>query len=456
MATNLGALILAAGKGTRMYSETPKVLQPLLGEPMLYYVHSALSGVGTIPFWTIIGHGADMVRAAFPEREEYFIFQEKQLGTGHAVSTAMPTLEKSGIDGLLVVNGDTPLVSSDILCRFLALIELKCAALGFISITLEDPKAYGRVVRDNLGRVRGIVECKDFNITEHGQASGEINTGIYYFSMEALRRLLPHLTNNNKSGEYYITDLITLAVQNGLKVEAVNFGSESCLLGVNTPFELFEAETCLRKTINRRWMESGVMLHQPDLITIGPRVELEPGVNIFGPSEILGASRINHGSCVESHCVVRNTRIGTNTIIHSFSHLERAEVKDNCAVGPYARLRPESVMENASRIGNFVEMKKTILREGAKANHLSYLGDADIGARCNIGAGTITCNYDGVNKHPTHIGEKAFIGSNTALVAPVTIGAGALVGAGSVITKDVPDGMLAIGRAHQKTLPRRK
>ncbi len=456
MLMNLGALILAAGKGTRMYSETPKVLQTLLGEPMLYYVHAALSGVGDLPFWTVIGHGADMVRAAFPEHEAYFIFQEQQLGTGHAVSIAMPVLEKNGIDGLLVVNGDTPLVSSDIICRFLTLMELNSTALGFISIMLEDPKAYGRVVRDNLGRVRGIVECKDFNAAEHGTASGEINTGIYYFSLKILQHLLPQLTNNNKSGEYYITDLVTLAVQEGHRVEAVNFGGEPCLLGVNTPLELSDAENCLRRKINRQWMERGVMLHMPEMITISPRAALEPGACVYGPSEILGKSKLHHGSCVESHCVVRNTDIGTGAIVHSFSHLEHAKIGEGCSVGPYARLRPESVMEKNARIGNFVEMKKAVLREGAKANHLSYLGDADIGAHSNIGAGTITCNYDGVSKHRTQIGERAFIGSNTALVAPVDVGPGALIGAGSVITKDVPEGMLALARAKQTMLPRRK
>lgn len=452
----LGALVLAAGKGTRMFSETPKVLQTLLGEPMLYYVHSALSGLGNIPFWTIIGHGADMVKAAFPEHKERFIIQEQQLGTGHAVQTAMPVLDNNNIDGLLVVNGDTPLVSTDILSRFLSLMEFKNADLGFISITLEDPKAYGRVVRDHLGRVTGIVECKEFNAAEHGLATGEINTGIYYFSSEILRRLLPQLTNNNKSGEFYITDLVTLGVRDGLKVEAINFGSELCLLGVNTPLELSEAESGLRRRINRKWMERGVMLHMPDMITIGPRVVLEPGVQIYGPSEILNASELRHGSCVESHCVVRDTRIETGTVVHSFSHLECAKVGEYCSVGPYARLRPGSVMKKASRIGNFVEMKKAILGEGAKANHLSYLGDADVGARSNIGAGTITCNYDGVNKHATYIGEGAFIGSNTALVAPVSVGPGALIGAGSIITKDVPEGMLALTRAPQKMLPRKK
>lgn len=452
----LGALVLAAGKGTRMFSEIPKVLQTLLGEPMLYYVHSALSGLGNIPFWTIIGHGADMVSAAFPEHKERFILQEQQLGTGHAVQIAMPVLDKSNIDGLLVVNGDTPLVSTGILSRFLSLMEFKNVDLGFISITLEDPKAYGRVVRDHRGQVAGIVEYKEFNAAEHGLATGEINTGIYYFSSEVLRRLLPQLTNNNKSGEFYITDLVTLAVQDGLKVEAVNFGNEPCLLGVNTPLELSEAESNLRQRINREWMERGVMLHMPDMITIGPRVVLEPGVRIYGPSEILNASELHHGSCVESHCVVRDTQIETGTVVHSFSHLECAKVGEHCSVGPYARLRPGSVMKKASRIGNFVEMKKATLGEGAKANHLSYLGDADVGARSNIGAGTITCNYDGVNKHATCIGEGAFIGSNTALIAPVSVGPSALIGAGSIITKDVPEGMLALTRAPQKMFPRKK
>lgn len=453
---NVGALVLAAGKGTRMHADIPKVLQPLLGEPMLYYVLHALTEAGKLPVWAVIGHAADAVRRVFPAYGECFILQEPQLGTGDAVRVALPHIRQSGVNAIIVVNGDCPLLSGSLLKEFLQKMVCSQAAVGLATLFLEDPGSYGRIIRDGDGKIQKIVECKDFDPVLHGCGSGEINAGLYYFSLRELDGLLPRLTNANRSGEFYLTDCIALAAQAGMRVEAVNFGAQKALMGVNTPVELAEAETVLRDEINRRWLERGVRLHLPQLVTIGPRARIEPGVSVSGPSEILGDTLLKTGCCIESHCVVRNVEIGEKSIIHSFSHLEDARIGKGCVVGPYARMRPASRMEDGAKIGNFVEMKKAVLRQGAKASHLTYLGDADIGARANIGAGTITCNYDGKNKYQTYIGEDAFVGSNTALVAPVTVGSRALIGAGSVITKDVPDNTLAITRAPQKMFARKK
>lgn len=451
--THSAALILAAGKGTRMHSARPKVLQELLGEPMLAYVLAALRPLytqadGREAVWAVLGHGAEQVEAAFPNLAA--IRQEQQLGTGHALATALPTLREQGVARVLVVNGDVPLLTTDIVRRFLA--EAGDAAIAFASLSLEDAGAYGRVVRKG-GDVAAIVEAKDFNPALHGPDTGEVNAGLYLLDVEAVARLLPRIGNNNKSGEYYITDLVALGLADGLCVRGVNCGADESLLGVNSPAELARMEELLRGRIVRRLLASGVTLHAPELVRVGPFAEVAPGAEITGPCEIYGRSQVETGARIESHCVLMHGVVRSGARIRSFSHLERAEAGENTVVGPFARLRPGALLEPESHVGNFVELKNARLGAGAKANHLSYLGDAEIGAGANIGAGTITCNYDGKHKHRTTIGAHAFIGSNTALVAPVEVGDGALVGAGSVITKDVPAGELAVARGRQKNLP---
>ena len=449
------ALVLAAGKGTRMHSARPKVLQELLGEPMLAYVLAALGPLFPQPrasggVWAVVGHGAEQVEAAFPHLAA--IRQAEQLGTGHALATALPTLREQGCTHVLVVNGDTPLITTDVVRRFLA--EAEGAAIAFASLTLDDAGAYGRVVR-NAGAVAAIVEAKDFDPTLHGPDTGEVNAGLYFLDVAAVERLLPRIGNNNKSGEYYITDLIALGLEAGLVVRGVNCGADESLLGVNSPAELARMEELLRARIVRRLLESGVTLHAPGLVRVGPFAQVGPGAEITGPCEIYGSTEVAGGARIESHCVLIDSMVRARARIRSFSHLERAEAGEDTQVGPFARLRPGAVLAPESHVGNFVELKNALLGEGAKANHLSYLGDAEIGARANVGAGTITCNYDGVHKHRTLIGARAFIGSNTALVAPVRVGEDALVGAGSVITKDVAAGEMAIARGRQKNLPRR-
>ncbi len=449
------AVILAAGKGTRMHSSGPKVLKTLLGEPMLHYVYAALDQVLGSEAYTVVGHGADQVAGAFPDRAASFIIQEQQLGTGHAFTTAWEAVKDTGVTHCLVVNGDTPLLPPAAIRRLLDESAAATADLVFLSITPEDPAAFGRVVRDENGQVSAIVEAKDYDPAAHGPATGEINAGIYLFRMSFVAPLLPRLTNDNKSGEYYITDLAALALEAGGKVLAVNMGDAPELLGVNSGVELVRAERYLRKSLVNAWTLRGVLIRRPGQVVIGPRARLAPGVEIAGPAEILGQSDIGPDTLIGSSTIIIDSHL-VGCEIKPFSHLEGAMVETGAVIGPFARLRPGAVVRTKARVGNFVEMKKSELGPGAKAGHLTYLGDAQVGAEANIGAGTITCNYDGKKKHVTKIGQHAFIGSNTALVAPVSVGENAMVGAGSVITQDVPDGHLGISRPEQKNIPRKQ
>ena len=451
--TGLGALILAAGKGTRMHSARPKVLHTLLGEPMLGHVFAALEPIFGAKTWAVIGHGADEVRAVFSDQALGFIEQKEQLGTGHALMVSMQTLRDAAVKKVLVVNGDMPLLSVDMVRQFLA--EAAGASVALATLQLPEAGAYGRIVREKE-RVTGIVEAKDYDDVRHGPASGEINVGLYLLDMDVAERFLPRLSNANRNGEYYITDLVGMAVAEGLSVVGVRCGTAPAFLGANSPRELVESEERLRASLVDALLDKGVVVHHPAAVTVGPFVTIEPGAELCGPCEILGRSVIATGVSVGAFCHIRDTRVDAGVTIQPFCHLLSALIGPDCTVGPYARLRPGAVMERGAHVGNFVEMKKARLGVGAKANHLTYLGDAEVGAGANVGAGTITCNYDGVHKFRTVIGEKAFIGSNSSLVAPVTIGAEALVGAGSVITKDVPDGMLALGRGRQVNKERKK
>jgi bifunctional UDP-N-acetylglucosamine pyrophosphorylase/glucosamine-1-phosphate N-acetyltransferase len=444
------ALVLAAGKGTRMKSDKPKVLHTLLGEPMLGYVLRALGSIFDDRVFIVVGHGADEVRAAYPHiHDERFVLQQEQKGTGHALQVAREKIKAEGFNRVLVINGDTPLTDTRSIEVLGAAAGQDDADLAFLTLSLEDPGNFGRVVRDASGRVAAVVEAKDYDSSVHGPETGEINAGVYLIDMEAVEDLLANLSDDNAGGEYYITDLIGMAVDEGLTVSGVSAGNDPLLLGINSPLELAAAEEMIRAEIVRRWLERGVVVHAPGSVRIGPGVVLDPDTEITGPTEIYGDSSTGPGSVIASHVIISDSRIGPGSEIRSFSHLDNAEVGEDCQVGPYARLRPGAVMERESRVGNFVEMKKAVLGPGAKANHLSYIGDAEVGAGSNIGAGTITCNYDGKKKHKTVIGEDSFIGSNTALVAPVTLGARSLIGAGSVITKNVDEDALAVTRPKQ-------
>ena len=455
MNENLGYVLLAAGKGTRMHSDSPKVLQTVLGKPLLGYVFDALGHVPPRLVWTVIGFGAKEVRATFSGRDLQFVLQEEQLGTGHAVSLAWPEVVLSDLSHVCVLNGDTPYVPVQEVESLAAMCAEEGAAMGMLTLELDNPYGYGRVVRSTDGAVLRVVEEKDFDAVGHGGEINEVNSGVYVFDVRQCTELLSRMDRDNAQGEFYLTQMISLCAESGRGIVGMPFGSSALLRGINSPKELVHFEENLRAEIVERLLRAGVILRGADSIVIGPDVEVAPGAEITGPCEIYGRTSIGRGASIASHCWIRDSVLGSCQV-KSFSHIEGARVGDGANIGPFARLRPGSDIGAKARVGNFVEVKNSILHEGAKAGHLSYLGDSEIGSGANIGAGTITCNYDGARKHRTEIREKAFIGSNTALVAPVIVGEGAVVGAGSVVTKNVPDGSLCVARARQTNIERKK
>ena len=465
------ALVLAAGKGTRMHSDKPKVLQYILSEPLLTHVLRALRPIFHNNIWTVIGHQAEMVRKKLADDNLNFIMQAEQKGTGHALMQALPTLIAEQCEYVLVVNGDAPLLQTEMIQSFINSAHkiqdvYEKTNIGqdlvFATMYVPEDNAYGRVVR-NQGKIgqdiQAIVERKDYDEIIHGKPTGEVNVGLYLLYVPMLAKLLPLLSNDNQSGEYYLTDLVKLAREHSYGVHAILYEDKKILkqlLGVNTPRELVQAEEILRKDLVERAIDSGVIIHSLDSVILGAEVKLSPGAEIFGPCEIYGKSSVAKGAIINSHCVLRDVHVDEGTEVFSFCYLQESDIGKNSLIGPFARLRPGNHIKEKVKIGNFVELKKSTLSKGAKASHLSYIGDTQVGEAANIGAGTIVCNYDGKNKFPTQIGAKAFIGSNAALVAPVNVGESAVVGAGSVITKDVPDEFLAVARGKQKNLLRKK
>lgn len=455
MKSELGYVILAAGKGTRMHSDMPKVLQQVLGKPLLGYVYDALSAVPPEHVWTVIGFKAEEVEAKFPERQGRFVIQGEQLGTGHAVTLAWPDVAGCGVSHVCVLNGDTPHVPVEAIHDLAQRCAAENAAMGMLTVRLDNPFGYGRIIRDGQGAVERVVEEKDFRPEDHGGEVHEVNSGVYVFDVRRCGSLLGLMDRDNAQREYYLTQMVSICAADGQPVVGVPFAGSDLLRGVNSPRELVGFEESLRQKIVDALLDRGVILRNSGSIVIGPDVVIEPGAEIVGPCEIYGRSRIDRGASISSHCWIRDSVLGPCQV-KSFSHIEGSHIRAGASVGPYARLRPGADIGEDARVGNFVEIKKSVLHAGAKAGHLSYLGDSDIGPGVNIGAGTITCNYDGERKHRTEIRENAFVGSNTALVAPVTVGAGALVAAGSVVTKDVPDGSLCVARARQSNIERRK
>jgi bifunctional UDP-N-acetylglucosamine pyrophosphorylase/glucosamine-1-phosphate N-acetyltransferase len=444
----LAAVVLCAGKGTRMKSEMAKVLHPLLGRPMAWYPITRAFEAGCQQVVAVVGHQAEQVKAslskAFEGQPLAFALQQQQRGTGDAVASARAAL--TGFSGaVLILYGDVPLLTADTLSRLVAAFRAGKGPLAMVSCRPADASGYGRVLRGPGGRVEGIVEHKD--ATPQQRLIQEINAGLYVADARFLWGALETLTPQNAQGELYLTDIVAKAAKEG-EVAVVEADPRE-VEGVNDRAELAERAELLRARINKRHMQAGVTLVHPastfidEGVEIGPDTVIGPNVTITGECEIGSGVTLGQGS------VLSHTTIGDGTDVKPYSVFEDAVVGPRCLVGPFARVRPGSVLDEGVHLGNFVETKKTRLKKGAKANHLAYLGDAEIGAGTNVGAGTITCNYDGVNKHQTVLGDGVFVGSDTQLVAPVKVGDGAFIGAGSTITDDVPAGALALSRTAQ-------
>ena len=441
---NLSVVVLAAGKGTRMRSAVPKVLHPLAGRPLLAHVLETARSLRAERVIVVYGHGGQAVPESFPDSGVDFVLQDPQHGTGHALMQALPHLPSAGTT--LVLYGDVPLIRPATLQQLLSEPE----ALWLLTARLADPTGYGRIVRDAHGRVQRIVEEKDADAQE--KRIDEINTGILSAPNAGLRDWLGRLTDHNAQGEYYLPDILPLALAGGTPVRTVFAADPEETQGVNSRQQLAQLERRYQLESARRLMDSGVTLADPTRLDV--RGELACAEDVFIDVGCVFEGRVTLGTNVRvgSHCVIRDCEIGPGTVIAPFSHLTGARISSDCSVGPFARMRPGVVLGEHAHVGNFVEMKNAVLGERSKANHLTYLGDASIGKGVNVGAGTITCNYDGANKYRTVIEDGAFIGSDTALVAPVTVGRDATIGAGSVITEDAPPGELTLARGRQVTI----
>ncbi|MEM1142408.1 MAG: bifunctional UDP-N-acetylglucosamine diphosphorylase/glucosamine-1-phosphate N-acetyltransferase GlmU [Pseudomonadota bacterium] len=438
----LEVIILAAGQGTRMRSNLPKVLHPVASKPLLSHVLDSARQLSPAQLHVVVGHGAEQVRDALDAPDITWVEQTEQLGTGHAVLQAMPGVRADST--VLVLYGDVPLLRPE------TLQALADNSPALLSAELNDPTGYGRVLRDSDGQLMGVVEHKDAN--EDQRAISEINTGVLAYPANLLNLYLPRVGNANTQGEFYLPDVLAMAVNDGHCVVALKADHADEVLGINDRSQLAEAEAIYRTREANRLMKEGVTLVDPSRIDI--RGPLTCGRDVIIDINVVfeGGVHLEDGVRIGPNCVIRNSRIGSGCEIHAMSHIDEAQLEGRCSVGPYARLRPGTCLGEAARVGNFVETKKANIGAGSKVNHLSYIGDAEMGAGVNIGAGTITCNYDGINKHKTTFGDGVFVGSNSTLVAPLTIGDGGFVGAGSTITAGVPDSSLGVSRARQRNI----
>jgi bifunctional UDP-N-acetylglucosamine pyrophosphorylase/glucosamine-1-phosphate N-acetyltransferase len=442
---NFSAVILAAGKGTRMYSNKPKVLHTLAGKPMAKHVIDTCEGLGAKNIHLVYGHGGDQMKAELGEERVTWVLQADQLGTGHAVNQAAP--EFSDDEKVLVLYGDVPLISAETVENLLD--SQPTGGIALLTVVLDNPMGYGRIIRRN-GPVIAIVEQKD--ATEEQKLIKEINTGVMVATGGDLKRWLAALKNENAQGEYYLTDIIAAAHDEGRAVEAVHPVSPIEVEGVNDRAQLARLERAYQSAQAHKLLEQGVMLRDPSRFDL--RGSLQCGMDIEIDVNVIIEGNVTLGDnvVIGAGCVLKDCEIDDNTIIRPYSVIEGATVGEDCTVGPFTRLRPGAELCNDAHVGNFVEVKNVRLGEGSKANHLTYLGDAEIGKRVNVGAGVITCNYDGVNKFKTVIGDDVFVGSDCQLIAPITIANGATVGAGSTVTKDVAENELYISRAKDRRI----
>ncbi|PKF70571.1 UDP-N-acetylglucosamine diphosphorylase/glucosamine-1-phosphate N-acetyltransferase [Pseudomonas fluvialis] len=442
---SLDIVILAAGQGTRMRSALPKVLHEVAGKSMLGHVIDTARALAPRKIHVVIGHGAEQVRQRLAAEDIHFVLQAEQLGTGHAVAQAMPQVDA---DKVLILYGDVPLTRVETLAALLQQVNEQ--QLGLLTVQLADPSGYGRIIRDAAGEVQAIVEHKD--ASEAQRAIREGNTGILAVPGKRLGEWLGRLSNSNAQGEYYLTDVIAMAVADGLRVATETAAEEMEVLGANDRLQLAQLERYYQWRGARQLMAQGVTLRDPARFDV--RGEVQAGRDVLIDVNVIleGKVLIEDGVQIGANCVIKDSILRRGAQVKANSHLDGAELGEGADCGPFARLRPGSRLGAGAHVGNFVELKNAVLGAGAKAGHLSYLGDAEVGARSNIGAGTITCNYDGANKHRTVMGEDVFIGSNTALVAPLSLGDGATTGAGSVVTSDVPEQGLAVARARQRVI----
>ena len=441
----LSVVILAAGQGTRMRSSMLKVLHKLAHRTMLEHVCRTAESLGAETIHVVYGHGGEQVKTACAHLDCNWVEQDQQLGTGHAVEQAVPYIKDN--QQVLVLYGDVPLVQENTLS---ALLETAADGVALLSVELEDPTGYGRISRDDAGHVTAITEHKDAD--KATQAIREVNTGILAAPAGLLSSWLEQLENDNAQGEYYLTDIVAMAVAEGVPVEALVVNEPREVSGVNDRLQLAELERYYQQMNAESLMQQGVTLRDPARLDIRGDIECGQDVIIDVNVVLEGKVRIGNDVTIGPNVIIKDSVIGAGSVIEANSVIEQSEVGEQCRVGPFARLRPGAKLHTRAKVGNFVEVKKAEIGEGSKVNHLSYIGDADIGKDVNIGAGTITCNYDGANKHKTVIGDKAFIGSNTALVAPLTVGKGATVGAGSTLCKDAPEDALTLTRSTQRTM----
>jgi bifunctional UDP-N-acetylglucosamine pyrophosphorylase/glucosamine-1-phosphate N-acetyltransferase len=446
---HVAAVILAAGEGKRMRSDRAKVLHTLAGTPILFYVVEAVEKLAK-PVVVVVGHQADEVKRFLKDRPVRTVMQTKQLGTAHAVLRAQTSLLHVRAP-VLILNGDTPLITRDTLERFIEFHYQREAHLTLLTARLPEPYGYGRIVRNSEGQIRRVVEESDASAYE--KKIQEINTGIYLAEKNTLFELLKKVQSNNRQNEYYLPDTVEAAVKQGLRVESLEVPDHREVFGINTRVDLAQAEKIFQSRAGKRFMLEGVTLLDPDSTWIDRQVLIGRDTVIYPHVRLEGKTAIGERCVIGSHVRLTDSEIESGATIRDFCVINGARVHDGALIGPFAHLRPGTVIKKGARIGNFVEVKKSVIGPGSKANHLSYLGDAVVGQEVNIGAGTITCNYDGYKKYETVIGDEVFIGSDTQLIAPVKIGRGALIAAGSTIVKDVPPRALGISRAQQLNKP---
>ncbi|HEY7586547.1 MAG TPA: bifunctional UDP-N-acetylglucosamine diphosphorylase/glucosamine-1-phosphate N-acetyltransferase GlmU [Candidatus Deferrimicrobiaceae bacterium] len=446
----VSAIILAAGLGKRMKSALPKVGHPVLGRPILWHVARAAKAAGISEIVFVLGQGRDRVMGAVAQYDGKVAVQEKQLGTGDAARVGLSAVSRKARE-VVVLCGDAPLIRPKTIRALIAARRKAKAAAAVLTGILPDPSGYGRVVRNAEGAVARIVEERDADASI--RRIPEVNSGTYAFNRSFLERNLPRLTDVNAQRELYLTDLVILALEEGKVVAPVVAGEPDEVRGINSRRELAEATGILLRAKIGALLDSGVTVVDPGRTYVEAEVDVEPDTVLEPGVALLGATRIGRGVRVQTGCVVENSLVEAGAHLRPYSVLSGARVRKGAIVGPFAHLRPEADIGEGAHIGNFVEVKKSRLGKGSKANHLAYVGDSLVGRKVNIGAGTITCNYDGIAKHTTVIGDGVFVGSDTQFVAPVTIGKGALIGAGATITRDVPPYALALSRAEQKVLP---